>query len=302
MIHARAVQARNINIVMEGAYNLVSKKIFAALILIACLTLPAFAADSPEYDLSRMRQMNPDFTTYPDSQGIIWLKKVHVSRSDNGGIQTTRLYVIRGRRGLGGQWLNWNIQTPEDGNVEVLEASIYDAANGAKIGSAVPVQDSDSGITHVDFSGLPDEFIIALSWREELPEALSIEGLCMFQEELRVWESILEVTAPQKLIYKTFPEREQPEAEELTNHETMYTWRKINLEPHNTSNELARINKAGVVFSTREGDSGLTGIIKRAESAGNIPEPAHLRKSKPIGVIEWLTKQPELTLAEGTQL
>ena len=279
-----------------------SKKFFAALILIACLSLPVLpvsAAPAPEYNLSRMRQMNPDFTTYPEAQGIIWLKRVNVSRSDNGGMQTTRLYVIRGRRGLGGQWVNWNIQTPENGSAEVLEASIYDADNGAKIGSVLPVQDIEASVIHVNFSGLPDEFIIALSWSEELPEQLSIEGLCLFQEELRVWESILEVISPQKLIYKTFPGREPPEVEERSS-DTVYSWRKINLEPHNPYNELARTNKSGVVFSTREGDSGLTGIIRNAESTGNIPEPANLRKINALGLIDWLSSQPEIILSEGT--
>ena len=299
MTHVPAVRARNINTVMEGDYKTV-RKFYAALLIIACLSLPSFAATpAPEYNLSRMRQMNPDFTTYPDAQGIIWLKRVNVSRSEHGGMQTTRLYVIRGRRGLGGRWLNWNIQTPENGHAEVLEASIYDAVNGAKIGSVSPIEEPESGIIRVNFAGVPSEFIIALSWREELPEQLSIEGLCFFQEELRVWESILQVMSPQKLMYKTFPEREPPEVEELGS-DTSYTWRKINLEPHNPSGELARSQRTGVSFSTREGDSGLTGMIRNAESAGTVPEPAQLRKVNALAVIDWLSKKPEITLAEGT--
>ncbi|MBQ4430288.1 MAG: hypothetical protein II877_02205, partial [Synergistaceae bacterium] len=31
--------------------------------------------DAGSYNLSRMKQMNPDFTTYSDAQGIIWLKR-----------------------------------------------------------------------------------------------------------------------------------------------------------------------------------------------------------------------------------
>ena len=76
--------------------------------------LPAFVKPSgnftqtaePEYDLSRMKQVNPDFTTYPETNGIIWLKHALISRSDTGGMEVTRLYVILGRRGLGGRWLN----------------------------------------------------------------------------------------------------------------------------------------------------------------------------------------------------
>ncbi|MBQ4470688.1 MAG: hypothetical protein II917_11195, partial [Synergistaceae bacterium] len=137
------------------------------------------------------------------------------------------------------------------------------------------------------------------SWREELPEQLSIEGLCFSQEELRVWESVLQVMSPQKLMYKTFPEREPPEVEELGS-DTSYTWRKINLEPYNPSSDLARSQRTGVSFSTREGDSGLTGMIKSAEFTGTIPEPAQTRKANALGMIEWLSKQPEITLADGS--
>ncbi|MBQ7734059.1 MAG: hypothetical protein IJT58_08600 [Synergistaceae bacterium] len=278
------------------------RRLFSALLILiaVCASLPSFAADTaPEYNLSRMRQMNPDFTTYPEAQGIIWLKRVNVSRSEDGGMQTTRLYVIRGRRGLGGRWLNWNIQTPENGRVEVLEANVYDALNGSQIGSVLPVEDSGSGIIRVNFSGVPNDFIIALSWREELPEQLSIEGLYFSQEELRVWESVLQVMSPQKLMYKTFPEREPPEVETLGS-DTSYTWRKINLDPYNPSGELSRSHRSGVSFSTREGDAGLTGMIKSAESVGTVPEPAQVRKANALGMINWLSKQPEIILAEGS--
>ena len=102
--------------------------------------------NGPGYSLSRMKQMNPDFTTYPAEQGIIWLKRATFSRSDNGGTEITRLYVILGRQGLGGKWLNWNIPIPAKGSVDVLEADIYDFNTLAKISSASPDEDTTAGI------------------------------------------------------------------------------------------------------------------------------------------------------------
>ena len=43
------------------------------------------------YNLSRMKQMHPDFTTYPEAAGIIWLKNVTYTRSPSGGMDITRL-------------------------------------------------------------------------------------------------------------------------------------------------------------------------------------------------------------------
>ena len=265
-------------------------------------------SEAPEYDLSRMKQMNPDFTTYPDAAGIIWQKRVIISRSEAGGMEVTRLYVILGRKGLGGlsKWLNWNIPVPANGSAEVLEASAYDFNSLAGIFEASPVADEEAGIIRVNFQGLPETFILALSWKEHLPSQLSIEGLCWFQEELRVWESIVEVYSPQQLAYRTFPEIRSPEIQEDMD-ETLYTWRYINLEPYVSAGELARSVRAGVAFSTRQGTSGITGILKDAENAGSIPPDsgalAGFKRSKSEGtirLIDNLTARDTIELTEGS--
>ena len=264
-----------------------------------------FKSEIPEYNLQRMKNMSPNFETYSDATGIIWLKQVMYSRSDNGGIEATRLYVILGRQGLGGKWLNWNIPIPAKGSTEILEASVYDFRTLAKISSVTPEENITNGFVNVKFLGLPDTFIIALSWREHISGVLNMEGLYWFQEDLRVWEAILEVNSPQKLSYKTFPDRTSPEVDDL-NTEIIYTWRKINLEPYKSDGELARVERAGVVFSTLKGSDGVTSILKGLE-VNDIPAPsealAGLKRSKNDGVlslIEYLKKQPELILAEGS--
>ena len=272
----------------------------------AVKALKSERAEAPEYNLQRMKLMNPDFTAYPDATGIIWLKHAVISRADDGGMEAVRLYVILGRRGLGSKWLKWNIPIPERGNTEILEASVYDFDSLAKISTVSPNEDTAHGIKTLHFQGLPDTFILAVAWREELPEQISIEGLCWFQEELRVWESVVEVYSPQKLSYTTFPERRVPDIQELTG-ETEYLWRRINLPPYSSSGELARSQKAGVVFAARQGTSGITTVLKDVVNSVNIPPDSQalsgFRKSKADGVanlIAWLKGQPEIELAEGT--
>ena len=265
--------------------------------------------EAPEYSLSRMKQVNPDFTTYPEASGIIWLKHSVISRSESGGIETTRLYVILGRRGLAGKWLNWNIPIPADGTARVLEASVYDFTSLAEIAEAEPEEDTEAGVIRVNISqqGLPETFIIALSWHEHLPSQLSVEGLCWFQEDLRVWESVVDVYSPESIAYRTFPNAISPETDHSGN-EILYTWRRINLEPFSTSGELARLQRAGVIFSTRRGTSGVMSVLKDAESA--VKRPANTeaisgfkrsRNEGTLRLIEWLRSQPEIELAEGSQ-
>ena len=258
------------------------------------------------YNLQRMKHMNPDFTTYPEAAGIIWLKRVTYTRSESGGMDITRLYVILGRRGLSAKWLNWNIQIPAKGSAEILEANIYDFNSLARISSVAPEEDISAGIKQVRFMGLPETFILALSWRETLPDTLSFEGVSWFQEELRVWESVTEIHSPQKLAYRTFPAPISPEIDDLGT-ETVYTWRRINVDPYNDSSELARMQAAGVAFSTKQGNSGLQGMLKEAENAGNVSAPSDavsgFKRSDERGtvmLVEWLMSQPEVILAEGT--
>lgn len=258
------------------------------------------------YNLSRMKQMNPDFRTYPESSGIIWLKHVTFSRSESGGMDITRLYVILGRRGLPGKWLTWNIQTPEKGSTEILEASIYDFTSLARISNIAPEEDITTGVKTVRFMGLPDTFVIAISWRETLPNALGFEGVSWFQEELRVWEAVTEIHSPQKLAYKTFPAPISPETDNLGT-ETVYNWRRINVDPVNDSSEIARLQRSGVAFGTKQGNSGLQGMLKEAENSGKISAPSDavsgFKRSPDTGtvrLIEWLMSQPEITFAEGT--
>ncbi|MBR0168832.1 MAG: hypothetical protein IJQ08_09185 [Synergistaceae bacterium] len=262
--------------------------------------------DTKDYNLQRMKQMNPDFTTYPESHGIIWQKKVKYTRSESGGIDVTRLYVILGRRGLSGKWLNWNIPTPAKGSTEIIEASVYDSRSLAKISKIEPEEDITAGITQVRFMGLPDTFILVISWRETLPDMLGVEGLSWFQEDLRVWESVTEIHSPQKLSYRAFPAPLSPQTDDLGT-ETVYTWRRVNVDPYNDSSEIARLQRAGVAFSTRQGNSNLQGMMKDIENAANIPAPADavsgFKRSNDTGTVrlmEWLMSQPEITLAEGT--
>lgn len=345
MTRAPAVPGKSISIVMEGGCNLKSKFLAAIAVVILMLfagtvfadelidsskfnmrkvddmnmsgILPAYVKTSgsfrtftqvegPEYDLLRMKQVNPDFTTYPEATGIIWLKHAVISRSESGGMEITRLYVILGRRGLGGKWLNWNIPIPSAGSAEVLEASVYDFNSLAEISSSEPNEDSSAGIIRVNFQPMSDTFIIALSWREHLPSQLSVEGLFWFQEELRVWESIVDVYSPQLAAYRTFPDVRAPEVQDSGN-DKLYTWRRINIDPYSSSGELARLQRAGVIFSTRRGTSGVLGVIKDIESSGNIPANPEaisgFKRAKADGtmkLIDWLKKQPETELAEGS--
>ncbi|MBR0316346.1 MAG: hypothetical protein IJQ99_05725 [Synergistaceae bacterium] len=273
------------------------RKIFFAFLIMIVFAGSAFS-ETPEYNLSQMKQMNPDFSTYPNEAGLIWRKHVVFSRSEDGGLEVTRLYVILGREGLNERWLSWNIPTPNRGRIEILEADIYDYDKLLKLSSITPDENISAGITKLNFSGVSDKFIIVLSWKEILPEQLTFEGYSDFQEDLRVWESITEIYSPQELSYKTFPEQNSPEIEELDS-EILYRWRNINADPYSSSG-LVKNHKSGVIFSARNENSNLIPIVKEAENFNSDVNIKHDMKGGAAKFLSWLEKQPEIILAEGT--
>ena len=253
-------------------------------------------ADTLDFDLSRMKSMNPDFSTYPDDNGIIWLKYADIAGSGN-GLEITRLYVILGRKGLDKKWLEWNVQIPSDGETEILLSEVYDFDSLNKILDAELEEDRDAGIKKIKFLGLPETFILTVAWKETLPKQLSVEGLFWFQEDLRVWESVVDVASAQELKYKTFP-AVYPVEREFNDGEYSYTWRKINIDPYD-KNELARFQRQGVIFGSRNGASVLRGMLKEIESSVKISAPSDVGNN-PQKIISRLMKLTEIELAEGS--
>ena len=253
-------------------------------------------AETPDFNLARMKSVNPDFSTYPNENGIIWLKYSDVASSGN-GLEITRLYVILGRKNLDKKWLEWNIQIPADGEANILLAEVYDFDTLNKILDANIQEHKETGIKNINFMGLPDVFILAVAWKEILPKQLSVEGICWFQEDLRVWESVIDVASTQELKYKTFPAI-YPVEREFVEGEYSYVWRRINIDPY-SSNELAKFQRQGVIFGSRNGSSALTGLLKEIDDSVEISAPAEAGNN-PQKIISWLMKQPEIQLAEGT--
>ena len=271
-------------------------------------TRNANSSEIPEYDLARMIRVNPDFTTYPETNGIIWRKYTSVSYSANGGTEITRLYIIFGRKGLENNWLKWNIATPENGSIKILRASINNAETGRKIKDVENIFNPEQNINEVNFNSddMPEKFILILAWQEKLQGQLALEGLFWFQENLRVWESIVEIISSQTLSYVTFPQERLTPAIQDYGHEKIYTWRLINLEPLN-NNSLARISRSGIAISQRRGESGIAAVIHdRERISDNVKIPAEglkiYRENKNEAAknfLDWLNNQPEIILAES---
>lgn len=271
------------------------------------LLSPVAEAKAPDYNLSRMRQVNPDFSTYPEARGIVWLKQLSYRAARDGGMERTHLWVLLGRRGLDPRWLNWDIPEPSEGSTEILEAGVYAFDSGRKLKDIAPAERMQGGVTmrSVRFEELPETFILVLSWRDSFPSSLSLEDWVWAQETLPVWEFVLDVAVPdgRPFFHRSLHEV-RPEVKRSAG-ESLYTWRSVNTEPLMPGQLLAS-PRGGIAFSMRRGPEGIAKLMRdrAAASVPQAPSPAleGFRKGPEAGtaaLLAWLYGQPEAVLPES---
>lgn len=284
----------------------------------------AFGADLDfNFDLEKMREENPDFTTFPDYNGIIWRKQSVFTKNKDNGFEKTHLYIILGRNGIDYKWLNWNIPVPERGSAEVLRSELFSLRTGRKIKDVQPVFMADRNIIQVEFFGeneLNDamnfnlnnlnnnneNFIIIIMWREvknnaaqdNVPDLRSFEDIYFFQEDIPVWDSIAEIKfsfAPRPE-FKTFPKNIEPDIKNDTSG-AVYTWRRVNLSPYDKYKDMIVSEREGLAFGMRRGDAGLAALIREVNGTKVPNAPAQLNLNDVNGVLSWLYNQPEIILS-----
>jgi hypothetical protein len=259
------------------------------------------------YDLRSMIRLNPDFSTYPGTNGVIWLKRAGYRSAPGGGVERRRLWVLLGRRGLDPRWLSWNIPVPAGGGLEILEASAYSYPGGEKLGDAA--QNGDA-VRSVVFSGLPDEFVLVLSYKKTFPNKLSIDDLVWLGESLPLWESAVRVTVPSDFPFHhaTNAAEAAPEENEANGYKT-YEWRVINA-PAEPRFSMRASERKYLAFSSREGKDAMARALKAMEAVPAPPAAVQdmLRGVEKGGVkdvenlLQWLYKQPGLTLTSAREV
>jgi hypothetical protein len=248
-------------------------------------------------EIGSMIQLNPDFSTYPDADGIIWLKQIEYGFAPGGGVERRSLWIVLGRSGLAPQWLNWNIPVPPGGEAEILEAAVYSPGEGTKLADALRLTSAQARAAV--FSDLSDEFILVVAYREFFPERLAIEDLVWLSEPLPVWEEVVRVTVPAEYpFYSTSNVDVEPRVQR-DGDSALYEWRIINTAADSWFS--LRENRRGyVAFAMREGAEAAPRLIKSLETAVP-PAPDSVLKmlgarpdAKSVGnFLRWMYEQPE---------
>jgi hypothetical protein len=258
------------------------------------------------YDIPSMIRMNPDFSTYPGSNGVIWMKKLNYGIAPDGGMERRSQWILLGRKGLAPRWLTWNVPRPRGGEVEFLESSVYSPQGGGKIMDVAPVDFEQGGGVSVAFTGLPDTFILVVSWRELFPERLTVEDFVWTSEPLPVWEQLVGVTVPAGHPFYIASSPEATPREEEVDDRRVCEWQIIN-----TASDAQNTPRAGsrgyIAFGMREGRETAARVLRAFMTAPFPPVPDAVRRARGSGAdaggvekcLKWLYGQPEFVLPDG---
>jgi hypothetical protein len=246
-----------------------------------------------------MIQINPDFSTFPESNGIIWLKRVEHSLSPSVGAERLTVWVILGRTGLDERWLKWSI--PSDG--AFVEASVYSPGSGSKVADVPSINDADAGVRSVSFANLPEEFILVVAYRESFPDRLAAEDVVWAEEELPMWEAIITVSLPESMpfYHMTNFGAEMTETVQRvggrSSGEILREWRVINAP---ASRGLMRAEpRRCVAFSSTKGSQAVISMLRGLDATVPVISESVTDKTA-WRFLQWLYDRPVMRVEGGS--
>jgi len=237
-------------------------------------SVPGFALD---IDLAAMTQQAPYFDSYPGTSGIVWYRSHDYSLLPDGKMQKISNWVVLARKDISSRWLNWSFPVLPGGEVEKIEAGVYNPGTSRLIAPVLPEYESHKGmdIVKVKFPVLQDEFIIHISVNEIIPKDCKLDDFAYLAQDIPVWEQSFTVHVPAgtEIYYISRgagePARSSREGQER------YKWTAVGTDPW-TERSIARTERSFLAFSLRKGTRAISAALMALESAKVPPVPSGL--------------------------
>ncbi|NLB82804.1 MAG: hypothetical protein GX791_01005 [Synergistaceae bacterium] len=255
----------------------------------------------PLPSIPRLIQESPGFSDHPQSNGIVWLRKMHYSLEADGSLTRTSTRVILAKRGISEEWTRWTFPATEGTSVEVLSAALYDPGTGGLLAPVIPLRTEKDGIPVVEifFPDVQEEFIILLSLKEVFARKFAVEDLLWLNEELPQWEQsiIVDVSSGSELAIASSGTNDPKK--EKAGPVDRYTWHIMN-SPAWSGRTLKSGARSFLSFSTHKGPAALALALESLEKR-LLPSPPRGAQSvinsgnklkAGYALMEWLRKAP----------
>ncbi len=217
----------------------------AVFAIVGAFVLMAQTLSAGEVNIPRLVQEAPPLETYGSPAGVVWQRHESYGLRPDGAMLKESLWVVMTTHRLDRNWPESVLSTPFTGELEILEASLYDPVSGAKIAA---MSDDGASMTLGDH----DEAVLVLRFRQIYPKRMSVEGLIIPASDLPVWEGRFSVAVPSgSELFVQSNGMDSPSIENSGGKST-YIWTTYNV-PQRKRSSLVRLGDPYLAFSLRSG-------------------------------------------------
>lgn len=255
---------------MANRKGMLHQSILLAAAIIAIFSLPAIALD---VDIERMTQQAPYFDAYPGADGIVWYRSHDYSLLPDGRMEKSSTWVILARDNITSRWLNWSFPVLNGGDVEVIEAGVYDPGNSRLVAPVLPVRDKyqDMDVVSLKIPVLREEFIIHLSVREQIPTDWKLDDTIPAATDLPVWEEKFTLQVPAGTDVSYISSGLSDPVLTSGDGQQIYKWTAVGMDPW-TERTLVKRERPYLAFSLRKGVKSISAELAAAENV-SVPKP-----------------------------
>ncbi|MDD4836248.1 MAG: hypothetical protein PHU72_03990 [Dethiosulfovibrio sp.] len=247
----------------------------AVFAIMGAFVLMAQTLSAGEVNIPRLVQEAPPLETYGSPAGVVWQRHESYGLRPDGAMLKESLWVVMTTHRLDRNWPESVLSTPFTGELEILEANLYDPVSGAKIAS---LPDDGSYMSLGDH----DEAVLVLRFRQIYPKRMSVEGLITPASDLPVWEGRFSVAIPSGS--ELFVQSNGMDSPTIDNAggKSIYLWTTYNV-PQRKRPSMIRLGDPYLAFSLRSGKVPFLQLLSTLNKVPVPPMPPELARLNRMG-------------------
>jgi hypothetical protein len=282
------------------------KKKYTLILIVSLLSLALFATASfgwdCRYDIVRLNKEAPAISVYKGANAVVWLDDNNYKMLSDGTMEHNRRCIIMLGERIPREVRELRLPVPENGSVDVEEASWYDPMTAFKEGNLEVIKGKLSSGGHITLIRTPDEAIgraVVLNYTIKYPRRYGADGAVKMAGPLPRWEQNLTVEVPFGLhLYNKGVGVKKPTVTKEIGTD-IYTWTVTNQEPW-VGEGFVEDRPPTVYFGFQKGIlNSLKAVNEYAKPPYGLPLPGFVSGLNPkdagLKLMQWMT-EPEKTL------
>ncbi len=254
------------------------------MVLLAMCHVAAAAASSEDIvNITRLVQEAPPLETYGAVPGAVWQRHESYSLRPDGAMEKDSLWIVMTTGKLERTWPERLLSVPSPGELEILQADLYDPVSGGKIRSIPYVTQDEGGYRRCAMDmGESDEAVLVLRFRQVYLRKMSVEGLITPSSDLPLWEGVFSVSIPSgSELFVQSNKMDQPKIDKAGGKST-YSWTVYNI-PGIKRKSMFLMGEPYLAFALRSGRIPFVQLLSQLDKSSLPPMPDEFDRIRRMG-------------------